>query len=55
MKQAANIKNLQLGIAGPGILVNTSPTDFHPFQQIQFARFNGNNFVPFGEVFDTSL
>ncbi len=55
MKQAANIKNLQLGVAGPGIVVNTSPTDFHPFQQLQLARFNGNNFEPFGEVIDTGL
>ena len=53
MKQAANIKSLQLGVAGPGIMVNTSATDFHPFQQLQFAKFNGNNFEPFGEVIDT--
>jgi branched-chain amino acid transport system substrate-binding protein len=53
MKQAANIKNLQLGVAGPGIVVNTSPTDFHPFQQLQFGKFNGNNFETFGEVIDT--
>jgi branched-chain amino acid transport system substrate-binding protein len=53
MKQAANIKKLQLGVAGPGIEINTSPTDFHPFQQLQLARFNGNNFDPFGEVIDT--
>jgi branched-chain amino acid transport system substrate-binding protein len=52
MKQAANIKNLQLGVIGPGIVVNTSATDFHPFQQLQFGRFNGNNFETFGEVFD---
>ena len=53
MKQAANIKNLQLAIAAPGIVVNTGATDFHPFQQLQFARFNGNNFEPFGEVIET--
>ena len=54
MKQAANIKKLQLGIAGPGIEINTSPTDFRPFQQVQLARFNGNNFDPFGDVLDTN-
>ncbi|HEX8111120.1 MAG TPA: ABC transporter substrate-binding protein [Kofleriaceae bacterium] len=53
MKQAANLKNLQLGVFGPGIAINTSPTDFRPFQQLQLARFNGNNFEPFGEVIDT--
>ena len=55
MKQAANIKNLQLGVIGPGIMINTSPTDFHPFQQLQFGKFNGNNFETFGEVIDTGL
>jgi branched-chain amino acid transport system substrate-binding protein len=53
MKQAANLKNLQLGVIGAGIVINTSPNDFHPFQQLQLARFNGNNFEPFGEVIDS--
>jgi hypothetical protein len=28
MKQAANLKNLQLGMLLPGIMINTSPSDF---------------------------
>ena len=53
MKQAANLKNLQLPIVGPGIMVNTAAKDYQPLAQLQFARFNGNNFEPFGEVFNT--
>ncbi|HEX3766369.1 MAG TPA: ABC transporter substrate-binding protein [Kofleriaceae bacterium] len=50
MKQAASLKNLQLGVVGTGIVINTGPTDFRPYEQFQFARFNGNNFDPFGDI-----
>jgi branched-chain amino acid transport system substrate-binding protein len=50
MKQAANLVKVQLPVIAPGIEINTSPTDFQPFSQLQLARFNGNNFVPFSDV-----
>ena len=50
MKQAASLKDIQLPVIAPGILINTGPTDFQPYAQLQFARFNGNNFEPFSEV-----
>jgi branched-chain amino acid transport system substrate-binding protein len=50
MKQAASLKDLQLPVIAPGILINTSATDYQPYAQLQFARFNGNNFEPFAEV-----
>jgi branched-chain amino acid transport system substrate-binding protein len=50
MKQAANLQKLQLPVVGPGIEINTSPTDYQPYSQLQLGRFNGNNFDPFGEV-----
>jgi branched-chain amino acid transport system substrate-binding protein len=50
MKQAANLVKIQLPVIGPGIEINTSPTDYQPFSQLQLARFNGNNFVTFGDV-----
>jgi branched-chain amino acid transport system substrate-binding protein len=53
MKQASNLKNLQIGAITTGILVNTSATDYRPIEQLQFARFNGNHFVRFGEVLAT--
>src|SRR6267154_884738 len=41
MKQAASIKDLELGGLLPGIKVNTSATDFAPLSQVQLERFKG--------------
>jgi branched-chain amino acid transport system substrate-binding protein len=50
MKQAANIKNLELGGLLPGIKVNTSATDFAPISQLQLMKFKGEKWEMFGEV-----
>lgn len=50
MKQAANLKDLQLPLALPGVLVNTTPTDYLPIKQARLRRFDGESFVAFGEV-----
>jgi branched-chain amino acid transport system substrate-binding protein len=50
MKQAASLKDLQLAILLPGIKINTSPTDFAPIQAEQLIRFDGKQWVRFGEV-----
>jgi branched-chain amino acid transport system substrate-binding protein len=52
MKQAANLKNVELPLLLPGIKVNTSPTDFAPIEQEQLARFNGEKWELYGEIFD---
>jgi branched-chain amino acid transport system substrate-binding protein len=52
MRQAANLKNVELPLLLPGIKVNTSPTDFAPIEQEQLARFDGERWVTFGEIFD---
>ena len=54
MKQAASIKDLVLPMFLPGIKANTSPTDFYPIEQEQLAKFDGERWVLFGEVFDAS-
>jgi branched-chain amino acid transport system substrate-binding protein len=54
MKQAASLKNFELGMLLPGIKINTSPTDFYPIEQEQLARFNGEIWVGFGEIYDAS-
>jgi branched-chain amino acid transport system substrate-binding protein len=54
MRQAANIKNLELPLLLPGIKVNTSPTDFAPIQQEQLAKFDGERWALFGELLDAS-
>jgi branched-chain amino acid transport system substrate-binding protein len=52
MRQAASIKDLELPLLIPGIKVNTSPTDFAPIEQEQLARFDGEKWAEFGEIFD---
>ena len=50
MKQAGNLKNLELPLLLPGIRVNTSATDYDPVEQLQLMRFDGKEWVRFGEV-----
>ena len=50
MRQAANIKNLELPMLLPGIKINTSPTDYYPIEQIRLLRFSGKRWEMFGEV-----
>jgi branched-chain amino acid transport system substrate-binding protein len=54
MKQAASIKNLTLPMFLPGVKINTGPDDFYPIEQEQLAKFDGERWVLFGEVFDAS-
>jgi branched-chain amino acid transport system substrate-binding protein len=50
MKQAANLKDFELGLLLPGIKINTSPTDFYPIEQEQLQKFQGETWVRFGEI-----
>ncbi|MBS0538445.1 MAG: ABC transporter substrate-binding protein [Proteobacteria bacterium] len=50
MKQASSIQKLRVPLLLPGILVNTSPTDFYPIQAVQLQRFKGETWDLFGEV-----
>src|SRR6195256_2502901 len=50
MKQAASIKDLELGGLLPGIKVNTSATDFAPLSQLQLMKFKGDTWDRFGEI-----
>ena len=50
MKQAANLKDLKLDGLLPGVMVNTSATDFSPIDQFQMMRFQGERWTRFGEV-----
>jgi branched-chain amino acid transport system substrate-binding protein len=50
MKQAANLKDLELPLLLPGITVNTSPTNYSPIRQMQLATFNGESWELFGDV-----
>ena len=50
MKQAANLKDVELPMVMPGIKVNTSPTDFYPVQSVRLARFTGETWQMFGGI-----
>ncbi|HZS85318.1 MAG TPA: ABC transporter substrate-binding protein [Stellaceae bacterium] len=50
MKQAANLKDLRVPMLLPGILINTSPTDFFPIEQMQLEKFDGKAWVLIGKV-----
>jgi branched-chain amino acid transport system substrate-binding protein len=50
MRQAANLKNFELGMLLPGIKINTSPSDFAPIKQMQMERFTGERWELFGPV-----
>ena len=50
MRQAANLKDLQLSLLLPGIKLSTSPDDFAPIKAMRLARFDGKTWVGFGEV-----
>jgi ABC-type branched-subunit amino acid transport system substrate-binding protein len=50
MREAANLRSLTLPMFLPGITVNTSPTDYATIQESFIARFDGTNWVPFGEM-----
>ncbi|PKO45629.1 MAG: branched-chain amino acid ABC transporter substrate-binding protein [Betaproteobacteria bacterium HGW-Betaproteobacteria-3] len=50
MRQAANLKNAKFSMLLPGITLNTGPNDFSPVEQAQLARFDGKQWVLFGDV-----
>ena len=50
MKQAASLNNLQLPLALPGVTISTSADDYAPFQSMQLMKFDGKEWVRFGEV-----
>ena len=50
MRVAANLKSVELPMLLPGIRMNTSATDFAPFQHMWLQKFDGKQWVLFGGV-----
>jgi branched-chain amino acid transport system substrate-binding protein len=50
MKQAANLKEVELPMLLPGIKITTSPTDYRIIKQLQLMRFDGKQWVLFGDA-----
>ncbi len=50
MRQAANLRDFRSPFLYPGILVNTSPTNYSPIRQMQLTTFTGEHWEPIGDV-----
>ena len=50
MRQAASLKGLHIPMLLPGIVINTSPSDHAPIEQMQMQRFTGERWERFGPV-----
>jgi len=52
LKQATNLKNVELDMALPGIKGNTAPNDYRVNKQLQMMRFNGERWELFGPILE---
>jgi branched-chain amino acid transport system substrate-binding protein len=50
MRQATNLKNVEVPTLLPGIRINTSPTNYHTISQVQMMRWSGKSWDLFGDV-----
>ena len=54
MFQASHLKNFHAPGLLPGITFNTSPTNYRPIKQFIMHRFDGEQWVPIGEIVEVS-
>ena len=52
MRQATSLKDVQLDLSLPGIVVNTSPTDYRVIKQLRMMKFNGERWEGFGPIIE---
>ena len=52
MKQATSLKDVVIDLALPGIVANTSPTDYRVNKQLQMEKFNGERWELFGPILE---
>lgn len=50
MRQAADLRDVSSDVLIPGILINTSATNFAPIRQLQLMRFKGERWETFGDI-----
>jgi branched-chain amino acid transport system substrate-binding protein len=50
MRQAANLRHLRLPMLLPGMEIHTSSDNYHPIRQMRLMRFDGKNWVLFGDL-----
>jgi len=54
LKQATNLKDVQLDLSLPGIVSSTTPNDYRVNKQLQMMRFNGERWELFGPILEDS-
>jgi branched-chain amino acid transport system substrate-binding protein len=54
LRQATNLKNVQLDLSLPGIVGNTTPNDYRVNKQLQMMKFNGERWELFGPIIEDS-
>jgi branched-chain amino acid transport system substrate-binding protein len=52
LRQATNLKNVQLDLSLPGIVGNTTPNDYRVNKQLQMMKFNGERWELFGTIIE---
>jgi len=50
LKQATNLKGLKVSMLINGITIQTTPDNYAAIEQTRFAKFDGKNWVLFGEL-----
>jgi branched-chain amino acid transport system substrate-binding protein len=50
MSQAANMHNVEFPMLLPGIRINTSPTNYRGYNQMQLVKFDGTQWLPVGDI-----
>ena len=50
MRQATNLKDVEVSMLLPGIKANTSPKNYQPVRQTQLYQFNGKTWIPFTQL-----
>jgi branched-chain amino acid transport system substrate-binding protein len=55
MRQATNLKSVELEMLLPGITINTGPEDYYPIKQMQMMRFDGERWELFGPIIGSGI
>jgi branched-chain amino acid transport system substrate-binding protein len=55
MRQAANLRDLELPMLQPGITINTSPSEFVAIKQVRMEQFDGERFRTFGPILTAAI
>jgi branched-chain amino acid transport system substrate-binding protein len=50
MYQATHMHDVELPLFLPGIKLNTTPTNYRAYNQMQLVKFDGKRWAPFGDV-----